>query len=70
MKPKTATAHEQWIKYGENTKWLVTVDKHIAPFARDLIKLMARQAGVDPKRFHALCKGDASLKQMSGAESP
>lgn len=64
MKPKTGTSHEQWIKYGDNTKWVVTVDKHHAPFSRDLIKSMARQAGMDARKFHALCRGTANLDDV------
>ncbi|WP_210448160.1 type II toxin-antitoxin system HicA family toxin [Pantoea ananatis] len=66
MKPKTGTSHEQWVKYSEDRKrkWLVTVDKHHAPFSRDLIKSMARQAGVEARSFHALCRGTATLKQV------
>lgn len=64
MKPKTGTAHEQWVRYESNTKWLVTVDKHLSPFSRDLIKSMARQAGMDARKFHALCKGSANLEEV------
>lgn len=51
MKPKTATAHEQWIRVDGRGKLLVTVDKHNAPFARDLIRSMAKQAGMSVKEF-------------------
>ncbi|EKS7194934.1 MULTISPECIES: type II toxin-antitoxin system HicA family toxin [Enterobacter] len=64
MKPKTGTAHEQWIRKTETTKHVVTVDKHLAPFSRDLIKSMARQAGLDPRKFHALCKGHCTLEDL------
>lgn len=56
MKPKTATSHEQWIKKTGSDKWLVTVDKHHAPFDKTLIKSMARQAGMTTKAFHSACK--------------
>ncbi|HFD3865782.1 type II toxin-antitoxin system HicA family toxin [Klebsiella pneumoniae] len=64
MKPKTGTAHEQWIRKTETSKHVVTVDKHNSPFSRDLIKSMAKQAGVDARKFHALCKGECSLKDI------
>ncbi|BCZ39843.1 TPA: type II toxin-antitoxin system HicA family toxin [Serratia marcescens] len=64
MKPKTGTSHEQWIRKTANSKHVVTVDKHHAPFSRDLIKSMAKQAGVDAKKFHALCRGDCTLKDI------
>lgn len=64
MKPKTGTSHEQWIKIADDKKYVVTVDKHHAPFSRDLIKSMARQAGVNDRKFHALCRGTASLSDI------
>ncbi|QIW16114.1 hypothetical protein A4G20_07095 [Pasteurellaceae bacterium RH1A] len=56
MKPKTGTAHEQWIRVDERGKFLVTVDKHISPFDKALIKSMARQAGLSTKEFFKECK--------------
>ncbi|MDC4238426.1 type II toxin-antitoxin system HicA family toxin [Pasteurella multocida] len=56
MKPKTATAHEQWIRVDDRGKFLVTVDKHISPFDKVLIKSMARQAGLSSKEFYKECK--------------
>ena len=56
MKPKTATAHEQWIRVDGRGKLLVTVDKHNAPFSRDLIRSMAKQAGMSVKEFFKVCK--------------
>lgn len=57
MSPKTATAHEKWILQTESHRYVVTVDKHIAPFDVRLIKSMTIQAGLTPRKFHALCKG-------------
>lgn len=68
MKPKTGTSHEQWIKKTDTNKWVVTVDKHHAPFSRDLIKSMASQAGMDARKFHALCRGDATISQVTVPE--
>lgn len=68
MKPKTGTSHEQWIKKTDAYKWVVTVDKHHAPFSRDLIKLMANQAGLDARKFHALCRGSASVDDVQEVE--
>lgn len=56
MKSKTGTAHEQWIRTDTRGKFLVTVDKHIAPFDKVLIKSMARQAGMSTKEFFNACK--------------
>lgn len=49
-----STAHEQWVASDPFRK--VTVDKHIAPFTRELVKAMANQAGVSAKEFCRLCK--------------
>ncbi|MGQ5554659.1 MULTISPECIES: type II toxin-antitoxin system HicA family toxin [Proteus] len=54
---RTKGSHEQWVKVSGGGKWVVTVDGHHSPFSRDLIKSMAKQAGVKAKNFHALCKG-------------
>lgn len=62
LKPRTGTSHEQWILKNSKGKWVVTVDKHHAPFSRDLIKSMAKQAGLKDRKFHALCTGRATLK--------
>ncbi|MCP9270176.1 type II toxin-antitoxin system HicA family toxin [Xenorhabdus sp. XENO-1] len=67
IKPKKGTSHEQWIKKEDGYKWVVTVDKHHAPFSRDLIKSMAKQAGMDYKKFHSLCKGNISHKEVLAA---
>lgn len=64
MRPKTGTAHEHWILTTPARKYLVTVDKHLAPFSRDLIKLMAQQAGMKTRHFHALCKGSCTLQDI------
>lgn len=56
IKKKGATSHEQWILKKDNTKRVVTVDKHHAPFSISLIKSMARQAGMTTKAFHSECK--------------
>jgi predicted RNA binding protein YcfA (HicA-like mRNA interferase family) len=49
------SSHEKWVKTGENTRWIVTVDCPKAPFSKDLIKSMAKQAGMSTKDFHELC---------------
>lgn len=65
MKPKTGTAHEQWVAVIGGKKRVVTVDKHIAPFSKDLIKFMANQAGMNVRKFHALCKGNATAEEIN-----
>lgn len=64
MKPRSGTSHEQWILKSSKGKWVVTVDQHHAPFSKDLIKSMAKQAGIKDRHFHALCRGDATLEQI------
>ncbi|TQQ58976.1 type II toxin-antitoxin system HicA family toxin [Vibrio cholerae] len=49
-----STAHEQWVADDPFRK--VTVDKHIAPFGKDLVKSMANQAQVSVREFCKLCK--------------
>lgn len=68
MKPKTGTSHEQWIRVDSRGKYLVTVDKHHAPFSRDLIKSMARQAGLNSKKFHSICKVGISESESMPVE--
>lgn len=51
LQPKGATGHEQWRKVENGHLYKVTVSKHIAPFGQDIIKSMARQAGVKGKSF-------------------
>lgn len=54
---KTSTSHEKWIAYYNNKKYVVTVDKHEAPFSIFLVCSMAKQCGLDKHSFHGLCKG-------------
>lgn len=56
MKPKGSTAHEQWIRVDQQGKYVVTVDKHVAPFDKVLIKAMAKQAGMTAREFFRECK--------------
>jgi predicted RNA binding protein YcfA (HicA-like mRNA interferase family) len=51
--PRTGTSHEQWEKVENNRKFKVTVDCPKQPFSHDLIRYMARQAGVTVKEFYA-----------------
>jgi predicted RNA binding protein YcfA (HicA-like mRNA interferase family) len=55
LQPKRATGHEQWRKVENGHLYKVTVSKHIAPFGQDIIKSMARQAGVKKKDFYKAC---------------
>ena len=56
-----STAHEQW--ESKNPFRKVTVDKHIAPFLVNLVKAMAKQAGVSTKEFCRLCLDKKYKKQ-------
>jgi hypothetical protein len=51
-RPQGATSHEHWIgeTYGQFRK--VTVDCPKAPFSKNLISSMAKQAGVTKKIFY------------------
>lgn len=55
MRPKKATAHEQWAKESGGRLYKVTVDKHLEPFGPMLIQSMASQAGVSKKAFYEAC---------------
>lgn len=48
------TSHEQWIRHDAHGFFRVTVDSHHAPFHRDLLRLMLRQAGLSKAEFFAL----------------
>lgn len=51
--PRSGTSHEQWVKTEGGKRHKVTVDCPKQPFSHDLIRYMARQAGVSVKRFYA-----------------
>ncbi|WP_369688040.1 type II toxin-antitoxin system HicA family toxin [Pseudomonas syringae] len=55
IRPSSGSSHEKWVKTGENTRWIVTVDCPKAPFSNDLTKSMAKQAGMSTKEFHLFC---------------
>ncbi|QQP86961.1 hypothetical protein [Entomomonas asaccharolytica] len=63
MSKKTATSHEKWICFHQERKYVVTVDKHEAPFSIFLIESMARQAGLDKFKFYELCKGNITAEE-------
>lgn len=52
LEPKKSTGHEQWALGNKK----VTVAKHSSPFDVFLVKLMAKQAGLDAKEFCRYCK--------------
>ena len=53
-RPGRRTSHEQWIKEEKGELKLVTEDCPKSPFSQDLIKWMARQAGVSKDEFYNL----------------
>ncbi|ALV91566.1 hypothetical protein QU24_22925 [Pantoea rodasii] len=65
LHPKTSTSHEKWTRINSSGKKLVvTVSKHLQPFAKDLILAMARQADVNHRKFYAYCKGNCRLSDL------
>jgi predicted RNA binding protein YcfA (HicA-like mRNA interferase family) len=54
--PRTGTSHEQWVRVSGGLRRKVTLDSAKAPFARDLVSSMARQAGVSKAEFYAALK--------------
>jgi len=54
--PSKSIAHEQWKVEGPFRLKKVTVEKHPAPFDKELVHAMAKQAGVPVREFCRLCK--------------
>ena len=55
-RPRKATSHEQWVKQEAGRFYKVTVDCPKAPFSQDLVRWMAKQAGVSKKEFYNALK--------------
>jgi len=53
QRPGKGTSHEQWTKLQGSALRKVTVDPPKAPFTHDLVRWMARQAGVSRQAFYA-----------------
>lgn len=51
---KTGTSHESWVKTEKGRFFKVTVDCPKAPFTRDLLKSMAKQAGCSVDDIYAV----------------
>lgn len=65
LQPKGSTGHEKWTRIdSQGKKLVVTVSKHLQPFARDLITAMAKQSGVNHRKFYAYCKGQLPLSDL------
>lgn len=54
-KPTSGTSHEKWVKTEGDRRWIVIVDCPKQPFGPDLIKSMAKQAGLSAREFHKEC---------------
>ena len=52
-RPQKGTSHEHWVKKENGSFLKVTIDCPKSPFSHDLIRYMARQAGVNIKQFYA-----------------
>jgi predicted RNA binding protein YcfA (HicA-like mRNA interferase family) len=52
-RPQKGTSHEQWVKDYGGKRYKVTLDCPKEPFTQDLIRSMARQAGVSKRAFYA-----------------
>ena len=55
-RPGTGTSHEHWTKFDGGRIFKVTVDPPKAPFTHDLVRWMARQAGVSRTEFYEISK--------------
>lgn len=65
---KAGTSHEDWVANhfrGEFRK--VTVDCNSAPFTQDLIRWMAKQAGLTKKEFYAAIAPEEAQKILKKA---
>lgn len=52
-RPQKGTSHEHWVKRENGDFLKVTVDYPKSPFGHDLIRYMARQAGISVNQFYA-----------------
>lgn len=55
-KPQRGTSHEHWTKRENGQFYKVTVDCPKSPFDHDLIRYMAKQAGVTVNQFYQVLK--------------
>jgi predicted RNA binding protein YcfA (HicA-like mRNA interferase family) len=53
-RPRKATSHEQWVKVQSGVLYKVAVDAHHAPYHRELLRNMLRQAGMSKRQFFKL----------------
>jgi len=52
--PRKGTSHEQWTKGSGKDYRRVTVDAHHAPYHRQLLNMMLKQAGISKADFFQL----------------
>ena len=64
--PKTGTSHVQWTYRTRSVYKRVTVSAHLAPFSKDLIALMAHQAGMSVNQFYEICSKEGAKKAKRG----
>lgn len=71
--PTTATSHTKWVRYGTDKKagkkFVVTVDAPKSPFTHDLVKSMAKQAGLSDRQFREACSKKGQKKARNGGLS-
>ncbi|RLA46013.1 MAG: type II toxin-antitoxin system HicA family toxin [Gammaproteobacteria bacterium] len=69
-RPKKSTSHQQWARSekikGKAVLLKVTVDEHNSPYSNDLVKSMARQAGLSEKQFREVCSKSGAKKAKRG----
>lgn len=66
LRPQKSTSHTQWVGQVKGKFRKVTVDEHHAPFSQDLIKAMARQAGISSKQLYEVCSKKGAKKAKKG----
>jgi hypothetical protein len=65
LMPKTATAHEKWKCHHSGKMWVVTVDKHIAPFDVQLMKFMINQSGFSRREWKKCLANKKHVPKLS-----
>lgn len=67
---RSGTSHEDWVKTDERGRFFkVTVDCPKAPFSQDLIKSMAKQAGVTKQEIYDIHFGRYQEEEATAASS-
>lgn len=67
--PSKATSHTQWSAVVNGVKYRVTLDAHNAPYCKDLLASICKQAGVSKKEMFAAIKKKGHPRDKSAAQT-